>query len=175
MKKYIVKLSQAQRQQLEELISRGQARARKLMHARVLLKTDQGDAGPSWSDEHVAESLEVGIATVERIRQRFVEQGFDDALHRRPQPERPEKRKINGEQEAHLIALCCSPPPQGHDHWTVRLLASTFVQLGYVDQVSYKTVWTILHTNELKPWLKEQWCIPPKARMRNLCIIWKIS
>lgn len=163
MKKYSVKLSQEQRQELEELISRGQAAARQLMHARVLLKTDQGEDGPSWSDERIAEAFEVSLPTIERIRKRCVEQGLEDALKRRPQPERPEKRKINGEHEAHLIALCCGKPPEGHERWTVRLLADAFVQLGYVDQVSYKTVWVTLKSNELKPWLKEQWCIPPKA------------
>lgn len=163
MKKYIVKLSQEQRQQLEDLISQGKAAARKLMHARVLLKTDQGKQGPGWSDERIAEALEVGLATIARMRQRFAEHGLDDALTRRPQPERPEKRKINGEHEAHLIALCCGKPPEGHERWTVRLLADRFVQLGYVDQISHKTVWVVLKSNELKPWLKEQWCIPPKA------------
>ena len=163
MKKYIVKLSQEQRQQLEDLISQGRAAARKLMHARVLLKTDQGEQGPGWSDERIAEALEVGLATIERIRRRFALQGLDEALNRRPQPERPEQRKINGEQEAHLIALCCGEPPEGHERWTVRMLTDRFVQLGYVDQVSHKTVWVTLKSNKLKPWLKEQWCIPPKA------------
>lgn len=163
MKKYIVKLSQEQRQQLEELISRGRAAARKVMHARVLLKTDQGEHGPGWSDERIAQALEVGLATIERIRRRFAQEGFDDALNRRPQPERPQKRKITGEEETHLIALCCGEPPEGHECWTVRLLADRFVQLGYVDQVSHKTVWATLKSNKLKPWLKEHWCIPPKA------------
>ena len=163
MKKYIVKLNQEQRQQLEELISRGRAAARKVMHARALLKTDQGEHGPGWSDERIAEALEVGLATIERIRRRFAQEGFDDALNRRPQPERPQKRKITGEEEAHLIALCCGKPPEGHERWTVRLLADRFVQLGYVDQVSHKTVWATLKSNKLKPWLKEHWCIPPKA------------
>ena len=113
MKKYSVKLSQEQRQQLEDLISRGRAAARALIHARVLLKTDQGEHGPGWSDERIAEALEVGLATIGRIRQRFVEHGFDDALNRRPQPERPEKRKLCGEQEAYLIALCCGRPRRG--------------------------------------------------------------
>lgn len=163
MKKSIVKLSQAQRQQLEERINQGQAAARQLMHARVLLKADQGEHGPSWKDGRIAEALEVSLPTIERIRQRFVEQGFDDALNRRPQPERLEKRKINGQLEAHLIALCCGKPPEGHERWSVRLLADSFVQLGYVDQVSHKTIWMILKSNQLKPWLKEYWCIPPKV------------
>lgn len=163
MKKDIVKLDQAQRQQLEELISRGQAAARTLMHARVLLKTDQGEQGPGWSDEQVREAIEVSLPPIERMRRRFVEHGFDEALNRRPQPERPEKRKIDGEQEAHLIAVCCGPAPEGYERWTVRLLADRYVQLGYVDQVSDKTVWVTLKNNKLKPWRKEQGCIPPKA------------
>lgn len=163
MKKYIVKLSQQQRLQLEELLSSGQAAARKLTHARVLLKADQGEHGPGWSDEQICEAIEVSIPTIERMRRRLVEQGIDKALNRCPQPERPEKRKIDGEQEAHLIAVCCGPAPEGYERWTVRLLADRFVQLGYVDQVSHKTVWLTLKNNKLKPWLKEQWCIPPKA------------
>lgn len=163
MKKYIVKLGQTQRQQLEELISQGRAAARKLMHARVLLKTDQGEQGPGWSDERIAEALEVSVPTIERMRRRFVQQGFDEALNRHPPPQRPEKRRVNGQHEAHLIALCCGKPPEGHERWTVRLLADRFVQLGYVDQVSHKTVWVTLRSNKLKTWLKKQWCIPPKS------------
>lgn len=163
MKKYIVKLSQTQRQQLEELLSKGEAAARKLMHTRVLLKADQGEQGPRWSDEQIREAIEVSLPTIERMRRRFVEQGLDEALNRRPQPERPEKRTIDGEQEAHLIAVCCGPAPEGYERWTVRLLADRYVQLGYVDHVSHKTVWVTLKNNKLKPWLKEQWCIPPKA------------
>lgn len=163
MKKDSVTLSQEQREQLEELISRGQAAARQLMHARVLLKADQGENGPGWSDERIAEAFDVSLPTIERMRKRCVEQGLEDALKRRPQPERPEKRKINGHLEAHLIALCCGKPPEGRERWTVRLLADRFLQLGDVDHVSDKTVWVTLKSNELTPWLKEQWCIPPKA------------
>jgi len=163
VKKDSVTLSQEQREQLEELISRGQAAARQLMHARVLLKADQGENGPGWSDERIAEAFDVSLPTIERMRKRCVEQGLEDALKRRPQPERPEKRKINGHLEAHLIALCCGKPPEGRERWTVRLLADRFLQLGDVDHVSDKTVWVTLKSNELTPWLKEQWCIPPKA------------
>jgi transposase len=161
-KKYLVQLSAEEREHLHQVISAGKGAARQLQHARVLLKADQGEQGPGWSDEQIAEALEVSTSTIGRIRQRFVEHGFDDALNRRPQPERPEKRKINGHHEAYLIALCCGKPPVGHERWTVRLLSDRFVQLGYVDQVSHKTVWVTLRANELKPWLKDCWCIPPK-------------
>jgi transposase len=144
MKKYRVQLSQEQRQQLEQEVKTGKGPARQLMHARVLLKADEGADGPGWSDEQIREALEVSVPTIERVRRRFDEHGLEDAMTRRPQPERPQKRKIDGEQEAHLIALCCSEVPTGHDHWTMRLLADKMVTLVYVEQVSHKTVWETL-------------------------------
>jgi transposase len=126
--------------------SRGKGPARQLTHARILLKADE--PGPGWSDEQISEALEVSVPTIERVRRRFVESGLQDAITRRAQPERPSKRKIDGEQEAHLIALTCSAVPSGYDHWTMRLLADTMVALGYVEEVSYKTVWdTLKKTN----------------------------
>lgn len=144
MKKYHVKLNQEQRQHLDQQVKTGKGPARQLMHARILLKADEGVHGPGWSDEQIREALEVSVPTIERVRRRFDEHGLADALTRRPQPERPQKRKIDGEQEAHLIALCCSEVPTGHEHWTMRLLADKMVVLGYVEQVSHKTVWETL-------------------------------
>jgi transposase len=144
MKKYRVQLSREQRQHLEQEVKTGKGPARQLMHARILLKADEGAYGPGWSDEQIGEALEASMSTIERVRRRFVEQGLEDAITRRPQPERPHKRKIDGEQEAHLIALCCSEVPTGHEHWTMRLLADKMVELGYVEQVSHKTVWETL-------------------------------
>ncbi len=151
MKKHIIELSQQQRQALEDLISHGVERARKIMHAHVLLKTDSGPWGPGWSDQQIQEAFGVGEATIWRIRRRFVEHGLEDALSRRPQPERPEKRKINGEQEAHLIALTCSQAPGGHKRWTMRLLAEKMVALGYSEPISHKTVWMTLKKMNLSP------------------------
>jgi len=150
MKKYRVQLSQQQRQELEQKVKTGKGLARQLMHARILLKADEGEHGPAWAAEQISAALEASVPTLERVRRRFVEQGLQDAITRRPQPERPQKRKINGEQEAHLIALCCSEAPTGHEHWTMRLLADKMVELGYVEQVSHKTVWETLkkmHSN----------------------------
>ena len=144
MKKYHVKLSQEQRQHLEQEVKTGQGPARQLTHARILLKADEGADGPGWSDEQIREALEVSVPTIERVRRRFDEHGLADAITRRAQPERPHKRKIDGEQEAHLIALCCGQVPTGHEHWTMRLLADKLVELGYVEQVSHKTVWETL-------------------------------
>jgi transposase len=138
-KKYIVTLMEEERRRLQELLSRGKAAARKLMHARILLKADAAAGGPDWNDERIAEAMEVGRATVERVRKEFVEEGFEAALERR-KPRRVYERKLDGDGEAHLVALACQEPPEGRSRWTLRLLADRMVQLEYVDQISYQTV-----------------------------------
>lgn len=138
-KKYIVTLMDEERQMLQEMLSRGKAAARKLMHARILLKADAAAGGPGWHDERIAEALEVGRATVERVRKEFVEEGFEAALERH-RHRRAYERKLDGDGEAHLVALACQEPPDGHSRWTLRLLADRMVQLEYVDEISYQTV-----------------------------------
>ncbi len=138
-KKYIVTLTEEERQMLQEMLSRGKAAARKLMHARILLKADAAVGGPGWNDEAIAEALEVGRATVERVRKEFVEEGLEAALDRR-KPRRQYRRKLDGDGESHLVALACQEPPEGRSRWTLRLLADRMVQLEYVDQISYQTV-----------------------------------
>jgi transposase len=139
MKKYVVTLTQEERQILQEMLSRGKAAARKLMHARILLKADAASGGPNWPDARIAEALEVGQATVERLRKRFVEEGLEAALVPRPS-RRQYRRKLDGDGEAHLIALACQEPPDGHSRWTLRLLAGRMVELDYVERISYQTV-----------------------------------
>jgi len=138
-KKYIVTLMEEERRMLQEMLSRGKAAARKLMHARILLKADAAAGGPAWEDQSIAEALEVGRATVERVRREFVEEGLKAALERR-RPRRVYERKLDGDGEAHLVALACQEPPEGRRRWTLRLLADRMVQLEYVDQISYQTV-----------------------------------
>jgi transposase len=138
-KKYIVTLTGAERRMLQEMLSRGKAAARKLMHARILLKADAGSDGPGWDDDAIAQGLEVGRATVERVRKEFVEEGLEAALERR-KPRRQYERALDGDGEAHLVALACQKPPEGRNRWTLRLLADRMVQLEYVEQVSYQTV-----------------------------------
>jgi transposase len=138
-KKYIVTLTQEERRMLQEMLSRGKAAARKLMHARILLKADVAAGGPGWNDEAIVEALEVGRATVERVRKEFVEEGLLAALERR-KPRRQYPRKLDGDGEAHLIALACQKPPEGHRRWSLKLLADRLVQLEYVDEISYQTV-----------------------------------
>jgi transposase len=139
VKKYIVRLTAEEQAQLSQMIRSGQAAARVLLHARILLKTDSRPEAPAWSDEEISEALEVHETTVARVRQRFVEQGLEAAL--RPQPTtRHYERKLDGAAEAHLIALACGPVPQGHAKWTLRLLADKLVELRHLPSVSHETV-----------------------------------
>ena len=138
-KKYIVTLTEEERQILRAMLSRGKAAARKLMHARILLKADAGEGGPNWRDAAIAEGLEVGRATVERVRKRFVEESFEAALDRR-KPRRHYRRTLDGDGEAHLVALACSQAPQGRSRWTLQLLADRMVALEYVERLSCQTV-----------------------------------
>ncbi len=142
-KKYTVTLSETERDQLRRLIAAGTAPARKLVHARVLLKADQSPQGPGWADERIAEAVEVSQPTISRIRKQYVEEGLEAALNRRA-PNREYHRKLDGEQEARLVALACSAPPEGHARWSLRLLADKVVELEIADSVSYQTVGRIL-------------------------------
>jgi transposase len=137
--KHEVALSEEQRHVLHQLISKGKAPARKLAHARVLLKIDRNAPGPRWTDEQVAEAFEMSRYTVIRIRERFATNGLDDALSHRAHTQ-TRARALDGEQEAHLIALSCSPCPEGQARWTLRLLAHRMVELGYVEQLNHETV-----------------------------------
>lgn len=140
MKRYLVTLTAAERQSLHALTSAGKASARKLAHARILLKADQAEGGPAWTDERIAEAVEVGLSTVARARQRFVEAGMEAALTRKPQDQPSRPRTLDGRAEARLIALACSAPPDGRREWTMTLLAGKLVELAVVDAVSDETV-----------------------------------
>jgi transposase len=147
-KKYIVTLTEAERQMLQSMLSKGKAAARKLMHARILLKADASSQGPGWDDGQIVKSLDVGRATVERVRREFVEEGFDAALERR-KPCRQYERRLDGDGEAHLIALACSQAPEGRSRWTLRLLADRMVALEQVDHLSHETVRAVLKKTNL--------------------------
>lgn len=137
-KKYVVRLSEEQRSQLEKLLRRGRAHARKLLYARILLKADANGAD-QWTDERIADAFEVSTATVARERRRFCEDGLEVALMPK-KPGRPRRRVLDGRAEAHLIALSCSDPPEGRERWSMRLLADRMVELGHVDTVSHETI-----------------------------------
>jgi len=139
VKKYRVTLRGEERDELERMVSKGKSAARKLTHARILLQTDESAGSPAQQDATVARGLGVDVKTVERVRQRFVEQGFEAALVPAP-PRRLYQRKLDGAGEAHLIALACSAPPAGRSDWTLRLLAGRMVELEYADSLSHETV-----------------------------------
>ncbi len=142
-KKYSVTLTETEREELHRLIAAGTAPARKLTHARVLLKADQSPDGPGWADEVIADAVEVSQPTISRVRKQYVEEGLEAALNRRA-PNREYHRKLDGEQEARLVALACSEPPEGQAHWSLRLLADRLVELEIVPDISYQTVGRIL-------------------------------
>jgi|SRR5687767_13220751 transposase len=135
--KYIVDLTDEEREQLLQLIRKGNSSARKLTRARILLKAHE-----ELTDQEVANALNTGSATVGRVRKRFVEEGLQSALNERPRPGKG--IKLNGKQQAHLIAVACSDPPQGHARWTLRLLAGKVVELGFADSISPETVRQVL-------------------------------
>ena len=142
-KKYVVTLTDEERRSLRALVSSGKGAARKLTHARILLKADASAGGPDWTDAAISEGVEVGTATVERVRQRFVEDGLEAALVP-SKPDRIYERKLDGDGEAHLIALACSESPEGRSRWTLELLADRMVALGHVESLSYQTVRRVL-------------------------------
>ena len=137
-KKYDVRLTEEERGQLETLVRSGRAHARKLLYGRILLKAD-ADGPDRWTDELIADALEVSTATVARERRRFCEEGLEVALMPR-KPGRPRRRVLDGRAEAHLLALSCSEPPEGRERWSLRLLADRMVELGHADELSYETV-----------------------------------
>lgn len=138
-KKYIVSLMPKERQTLEQLTTKGIAPAYKINHARILLKADINQDGGGWIDQAISQALDISVSTIERVRQQFVEVSLDTALNRHPQAKR-KPRRLDGEQEAHLIAIACSPAPSGYARWTLRLLADRMVELEYVESISHETI-----------------------------------
>jgi transposase len=142
-KRYPIVLPESERIYLKQLIAAGTAPARLLTHARILLKADQRPGGPGWMDERIAQAVEVSQPTIARVRRQYVEQGLEAALHRRA-PNRVYQRKLDGTQEAHLLALACSEPPTGQARWSLRLLADRMVELHDFERLSYQTVRRVL-------------------------------
>ncbi len=138
MKKYIVELTSEERKQLQQLVKKGKVPGYKIRHAQMLLKADQDNKGSGWPDVQIAEVFAAHVTTVERLRKRFVEQGLEAALERNKR--KNYDRKLDGNGEAHLIAIACSKPPTGRSEWSLRLLAERLVELSVVDSISYMTV-----------------------------------
>lgn len=138
-KKYIVELTEAEQKSLKKLTTTGKHAAYKINHARILLLADINQSEASWSDETISTALGISIPTVERVRQRFVIEGMDAALNYRSGRGR-KQRRLDGEGEAHLLAIACSEAPQGRERWTLRMLADKMVELDYVESISHETV-----------------------------------
>jgi transposase len=172
-KLYRVRLTPDERADLECRISTGKSAARRLARARILLKADETDGAPALSDAEVAAAIEVSLSTVERSRRLFVEEGLEVALAGRERKTAP-LAKLDGEREAHLLALACSAPPLGYKRWTLRLLAARMVELDYVDDLSYETVRRTLKKTSSSPGGAPSGAFR-RARTRNSSPRWKPS
>lgn len=148
--KYVVRLEPEERKSLQDLVDAGRGSKQVRQRARVLLKADQAEGAPAWTDDRVAEFAEVSLSCVHRVRQRFVEEGVDAVLHRRPSPQR-QYRKLDGAGEARLIATACSQPPEGRSRWTLQLLASRIVELNVVEKISGECVRSTLKKMSFSP------------------------
>jgi hypothetical protein len=140
VKKYVVRLSDDEREQLATLIRKGSSPAQRLLKARILLKADVSEAGDGWSDNQIIEALETSPSLVYRVRKQLVEEGFEAVLSRKPRATPAVPRIFDGEKEARLIALACSAPPKGRARWTLRLLENKVVELNIVDRASDSTI-----------------------------------
>ena len=150
MVKYVVRLHPEERAQLLALVNTGRAAAVKLLHARILLKADVGAASRPWSDAAIADALDTSASTVHRVRQACVEQGLEAALARK-RPTGRQYRKLDGSQEAQLLAVACSAPPEGSVRWTLKLLADKLVELDIVNTISTECVRTTLKKMRSNP------------------------
>lgn len=147
-RRYVVELTSSEKKALKKLISTGKAAAYKQRHARILLLADEKSSPKPMTDDQIAHAVSCGVATVERLRKRFFEEGLEASLARRKSRRRYE-RKLDGEQEAHLIALACGDPPDGYQRWSLRLLADRMVESDCVDSLSYQTVRRVLKKTSL--------------------------
>lgn len=143
-KKHVVRLESQEREELQKLVSKGKAAARKLTHAHILLQSDVAEGRPGRTDEQIAEALGVTTRTVEHVRRRCVEEGLETALERKKREGSPTPRILDGAKEAKLVALCCSEAPKGRKRWTLRLLADRLVELNIVESISRYTVHRVM-------------------------------
>jgi transposase len=148
--RFSVRLNSAERAGLIDLVTTGKRAASTIIRARILLKADVGPQGEAWDDEQIAEALDTSLSTIHRVRQAFVEEGLEEALYRK-KPTGRQYRKLDGDQEAHLIAMACSAAPEGRSRWTLRLLADKLVELQVVESISPECVRTTLKKTTSSP------------------------
>ena len=148
MVRYKVTLTAAEREQLQSIMSKGKHSSLQFRNACILLNCDEGERGQRVANEQIAQILQVNTKTIERLKQRFVEEGLEACMDRKPYPE-VKNVKTDGDFEAHLIALSCSKAPEGYTHWSLRMLADKMVELEYAESVSYETVRQVLKKTKL--------------------------
>lgn len=138
--KFRVSLNESERESLLSLVKKGKVAARKIVRARILLLSDEGEFGPGKSDLEIVSCLECGVRTVERIRKKFVTQGLEKAICTKPHPPRPDKVKIKGDVEKQMIEIAKSAPPEGRSHWCVQMIADQMIALSCIETVGRETV-----------------------------------
>jgi DNA-binding transcriptional ArsR family regulator len=148
--KYIVKLTETERLQLRQLISSGEASARQIRRAYILLKSDSGEGGANWGYQTICKAYDVSQLTVYNVRKKYTEGGLERAMCRK-KPDRVYERRLDGEAEAHLIAMACSEPPEGYERWSLRLLKDRVIRLEIVENVSHETIRQTLKKTILSP------------------------
>jgi transposase len=168
--RYIVELTDEERHKLKEIISKNKVNRYTIVNAYILLKSD---IACGWMYEEIATAYDVSLPKIERVRKRFVEEGFEAALSRKSVTN-VHRRKITGEEEAHLIALCCSQAPEGYHTWTLRLLADKMVELDIVDSVSHETIRRVLKKTNLNPGKRKNGAFP-QSKTLPLSARWKKS
>jgi hypothetical protein len=167
VKKYVVRLSAVEREQLEDMIRKGKNAAGRLLKARILLKADVSDAGEAWSDSRIAEALETNVTMVYLVRKQLVEEGFEAVFTRKQRATPAIPRIFDGEKEARLIALSCSKPPAGYARWTLRLLENKVVELNIVDKASDSTIGRVLKKTFSSPTLRNNGSFHPRRMQRS--------
>ena len=160
-KRYHVELDEEERTTLKRLLTTGKASTLKLTRARILLKADTGAFGPAYDDKQIKEAIEVSLSTIERTRKTFAQQGLSAALHPKARS-RSRPKKFDGETEAHLIALTCSEPPEGHARWTLRLLADKMVELQHFSSISHECIRQVLKKTNCVPGANNAGVSPPR-------------
>ena len=168
MDKYIVKLTQEERENLGCILKTGKRAAATRCHAQILLNADEGEDGCSLVNEEIADISNMSLRTINRVRKKFVEEGLEASLNRKLFSEK-RPTKLEGKGEAHLVAFYCSQAPEGRARWTLNLLTDKLIELSIVESVSRATVGRTLAKNEIKPWQKKEWCIPPEANGEFVC------
>src|SRR5712691_12041569 len=168
--RYIVELTDEEREQLKEIISKNKASRHTIVNAYILLKAD---VVCGWMYEDIANAYNISTKKVEFVRKRFVEEGLEAALSRKPVTN-AHRRKITGEEEAHLIALCCSQAPEGHERWTLRMLADKMVELDIVESVSHETIRRTLKKMSLNHGKRKNGVFP-QSKMPPSSVKWKKS